>query len=144
MSSRVSLSTMKSQVYSLTQKGHPYEPVLAVSGIDHTIKIFSPDSRAQADAEAGLNISSSANGSSGYSSLSNRRVTRREPEANRDNRYEGLSSRKRMHQSYQILSQNDVQRQGGMRDAYITVRDGGPFSRLRTVEMDFVDWINLF
>lgn len=49
-----------------------------------------------------------------------------------------------MHQSYQILSQNDVQRQGGMRDAYITVRAGGPFLRLRTVGMDSVDWINLF
>ncbi|KAL9637620.1 MAG: hypothetical protein Q9204_001806, partial [Flavoplaca sp. TL-2023a] len=33
-------------------QGHPYEPVLAVSGIDSTIKIFSPDNRAQEDARA--------------------------------------------------------------------------------------------
>ncbi|PYH50004.1 WD repeat-containing protein [Aspergillus saccharolyticus JOP 1030-1] len=30
--------------------GHPYEPTIAASGIDNTIKIFSPDRRAQDDA----------------------------------------------------------------------------------------------
>ena len=47
-----------------------------------------------------------------------------------------------MHQSYQILSQNDVQRQGGMRDAFITVSADGPFVRMRTVQMGFEEWIN--
>lgn len=130
----------------LTQSssGHPYEPILAVSGIDHTIKIFSPDCRAQADAEAGRNISTATNGSSGVSSLSGRRMARRESSLKEDNQPEGLTSRKRMHQSYQILSQNDVQRQGGMRDAFITVRADGPFVRLRTVEMNFVEWASWF
>ena len=36
--------------------GHPYEPLLAVSGIDSTVKIFSPDRRAQRDARNGINI----------------------------------------------------------------------------------------
>lgn len=130
----------------LTQSfsGHPYEPILAVSGIDHTIKIFSPDSRAQADAKAGMNISTATNGSSGFSSLSVRRMARRESSLKEDNRAEGLTSRKRMHQSYQILSQNDVQRQGGMRDAFITVRADGPFVRMRTVGIDFAEWARWF
>ena len=35
----------------------------------------------------------------------------------------GLSSRKRMHDEYEITSQNDVDRRGGNQDVYITVRD---------------------
>ena len=46
-----------------------------------------------------------------------------------------------MHQSYQIVSQNDVQRQGGIRETYITV---GPFPALRVVEMGFTEWVALF
>ena len=51
-----------------------------------------------------------------------------------------------MQQSYQIISQNDVQRQGGMRDAYITVRADGPFVRLRmqVLSMDFTEWLRLY
>ena len=127
--------------------GHPYEPLLAVSGIDHTIKIFSPDSRAQEDAEKGTNISSAVHGSSGYSSLSGRRRPRRNSPAEEEpSQQEGLASRKRMQQSYQIISQNDVQRQGGMRDAYITVRADGPFVRLRmqVATMGFADWLRLY
>ena len=127
--------------------GHPYEPVLAVSGIDHTIKIFSPDYRAQADAQAGINISSAANGSSGFSSLSGRRRAGRgcdKNEMNDSSREEGLSSRKRMHQSYQIVSQNDMQRKGGMRDAFITVSADGPFMRLRAVQVGFAEWVSWF
>ena len=124
--------------------GHPYEPVLAVSGIDHTIKIFSPDYRAQADAQAGINISSAANGSSGFSSLSGRRRAGRGSDMNDSSREEGLSSRKRMHQSYQIVSQNDMQRKGGMRDAFITVSADGPFMRLRAVQVGFAEWVSWF
>ena len=118
--------------------GHPYEPLLAVSGIDHTIKIFSPDEKAQADAQEGINISSANAGSSGYSSLSGRR---RRQSNDGENSAGGLSSRRRMDQSYQICSQNDAQRQGGMRDAFITVRADGLFARFRTTGMSFVDWI---
>ena len=131
----------------MSNLGHPYEPVLAVSGIDHTIKIFSPDYRAQADAQAGINISSAANGSSGFSSLSGRRRAGRGCDMNEMNgssREEGLSSRKRMHQSYQIVSQNDMQRKGGMRDAFITVSADGPFMRLRAVQVGFAEWVSWF
>lgn len=117
---------------------------MAVSGIDHTVKIFSPDSRAQADAEAGINLSSATNRSTGFSTLSGRRAARRQSGPNEDSRPEGLTSRKRMHQSYQILSQNDVQRQGGMRDAFITVRADGLSVRMRMVEMSFAEWASWF
>jgi nuclear receptor interaction protein len=36
----------------------------------------------------------------------------------------GLRSCKRIKNSYQIMSQNDIERQGGLSDAYITVRPG--------------------
>jgi WD40 repeat protein len=40
-------------------QGHPYEPMLAVSGIDHTVKIFSPDGRQRFDAKRGIGIEES-------------------------------------------------------------------------------------
>ncbi|KAI9798332.1 MAG: hypothetical protein M1825_005381 [Sarcosagium campestre] len=144
-------------------QGHPYEPILAVSGIDHTIKIFSPDARLQADARAGINLST--RGNSGYSTLDiGRRVRLGRPrqsspssqtqarsaageddDNNNDEDDEddfalgegGLESRRRMHQSYQITSQNDVERRGGMRDAYITVR-------LPRVRVGFGEWSRWF
>ena len=128
----------------MSNLGHPYEPILAVSGIDHTIKIFSPDYRAQADAQAGINISSATNGSSGFSSISGRLRGGRDSKIDGLSREEGLSSRKRMHQSYQIVSQNDMQRKGGMRDAFITVSTDGPFMRLRAVEVGFAEWMSWF
>ncbi|KAI9798070.1 MAG: hypothetical protein M1833_004967 [Piccolia ochrophora] len=116
-------------------QGHPYEPVLAVSGIDHTIKIFSPDARLQADARAGVNVSTST--SSGFSTLElggrtrlgrnrPRRPSRPPAAPSEDDEDQetptngGLASCRRMHQSYEITSQNDVDRQGGQRDAYVT------------------------
>ena len=119
--------------------GHPCEPVMAVSGIDYTIKIFSPDRYAQDNAEKGTNISSNgSNASPGDSlfSMGTRRNFSEEQPTRNDN--QGLTSRKRMHQSYQILAQNDAQRQGGMRDAFITV---GPFPRMRTVGIIFAEWV---
>ncbi|KAI9370366.1 hypothetical protein BJX61DRAFT_535693 [Aspergillus egyptiacus] len=85
-------------------QGHPYEPTIAASGIDDTIKIFSPDQRAQEQARQGINIldpNSPAN-TLGPGSGS------------------GLKSCKCMHDSYRIMSDNDVQRQGGMSDAFVT------------------------
>lgn len=116
------------------RQGHPYEPLLAVSGIDKTIKIFSPDSQAQDDARVGVNIGSSSNDSSGYNSVSERRRRARGDAANGsesgNSKGQGLSSRKCMHQSYQIISQNDLERQGGgMRHAFITVGSGNPLSK---------------
>ncbi|KKK16887.1 hypothetical protein AOCH_007398 [Aspergillus ochraceoroseus] len=84
-------------------QGHPYEPTMAVSGIDDTIKIFSPDQRAQEDARRGINILDPSN-----------------PANTLGPGYGGLKSCKCMHDSYRIMSENDVQRQGGMSDAFIT------------------------
>lgn len=84
--------------------GHPYEPTIAASGIDDTIKIFSPDQRAQEDACNGINILDPDN-----------------PANTLGPGYGGLKSAKCMHDSYRIMSENDVQRQGGMSDAFLTV-----------------------
>ena len=145
-------------------QGHPYETMLAVSGIDHTIKIFSPDARARQAARMGTQ-GINAHDSSEFSSLAwpsrlgRRRMTRRsgsqqqnasagspgtstsepavpastanEPDDNDDDSEEyvapnGLASRRRMHESYRITSQNDAERQGGNQDAFLTVRDLHP------------------
>jgi nuclear receptor interaction protein len=122
-------------------QGHPYEPMLAASGIDHTIKIFSPDARAREAARLGSGIG--AVDSSSFSSISWMRRRRQnrpagatstsEPavdaatearDAADDDEYVapgGLTSRKRMHLEYQITSQNDVERQGGNQETFITV-----------------------
>ncbi|KAL8926342.1 MAG: hypothetical protein Q9172_001793 [Xanthocarpia lactea] len=100
-------------------QGHPYEPVLAVSGIDSTIKIFSADNRAQDDARAGINVGYPDSGYAIHSSLSGRR-RRTRWEASEDGATEGLVSRKRMDQREEIIRENEVQRQGGMREAFIT------------------------
>ncbi|KAL4821505.1 hypothetical protein BDW67DRAFT_172263 [Aspergillus spinulosporus] len=84
-------------------QGHPYEPTIAASGIDDTIKIFSPDQRAQEDARRGINILDPNN-----------------PANTLGEGYGGLKSAKCMHDSYRIMSENDVQRQGGMSDAFLT------------------------
>ncbi|KAL2813614.1 hypothetical protein BDW59DRAFT_176687 [Aspergillus cavernicola] len=91
-------------LYGLTfpNTGHPYEPMIAASGIDDTIKIFSPDQRAQDDARQGINVlepNSNFNGS-GYISK--------------------LNSCKCMQDSYRIMSESDVQRHGGISDAFVT------------------------
>ncbi|KAF1841591.1 WD40 repeat-like protein [Cucurbitaria berberidis CBS 394.84] len=114
-------------------QGHPYEPTMAVSGIDHTIKIFSPDTRLQRNARKGIGTQSSDPHS--FSSLNwarNRRNRDQAPgsepdppaEALSDSDEEvavnGLSSRKRMHQAYQITSKNDMDRKGGREDYFIS------------------------
>ncbi|KAI4174927.1 MAG: hypothetical protein LQ343_001954 [Gyalolechia ehrenbergii] len=126
-------------------QGHPYEPVLAVSGIDSTIKIFSPDNRAQDDARRGVHIGYSSNGFATHSSLSGGRRRARQSTSESENPSgEGLESRKRMNEKDQIIRENDVQRQGGMREAFITVRPDGPFQRLRIVQVDFAEWLSWF
>jgi nuclear receptor interaction protein len=97
----------------LTVSGHPYEPTLAVSGIDNTIKIFSPDRRAQEDARHGINILNPDHPANMFG-------TRARNGGGGSETY-GLRSCKRLQDSYQIMSQNDIERQGGMSDAYITV-----------------------
>ncbi|WPG98174.1 WD40 repeat-like protein [Acrodontium crateriforme] len=126
-------------------QGHPYEPMLAVSGIDHTIKIFSPDARARAAARLGDGVS--AHDASSFSSIAwpsrlGRRASRRstttatpssEPaipatnndeDGDDDDEYvapNGLLSRRRLHDVYRITQSNDVERQGGNQEALLTV-----------------------
>jgi nuclear receptor interaction protein len=87
--------------------------MIAASGIDNTIKIFSSDQTAQEDANHGINILDPDNPSN-------------TPLGRRASRIGGLESRKRIHESYRIMSQNDVERRGGMNEAHITVRFYGP------------------
>ncbi|KAF2022189.1 WD40 repeat-like protein [Aaosphaeria arxii CBS 175.79] len=122
-------------------QGHPYEPTMAVSGIDHTIKIFSPDAQAQRNARKGIGVSCSDPGLSTVS-FRRRRRTRPHPDtvepsssqgdeqdsgAEEDSEEEdmrvapnGLPSKKRMHDEYKIISQNDLDRKGGQEDATLT------------------------
>lgn len=177
--------------------GHPYEPMLAVSGMDHTIKIFSPDSREQYQARNGINLAldgfqrpvhgryrlhrrraraqaaaaaaaaaedddddgggngrnepadtsddeprASARRGTAAAAKASGGSTRDEADKhdadndddNNDNNDDdeadvadlpptngGLPSRRRMDQLYQITSQNEQRRQGGMHDARLTV-----------------------
>ncbi|CBX94762.1 hypothetical protein IAQ61_009423 [Plenodomus lingam] len=114
-------------------QGHPYEPTMAVSGIDHTIKIFSPDTQLQRNARKGVGVHSADPES--FSSLNwgrrrrpqapateNERPTETEALSDSDNEVapHGLSSRKRMHEAYQITSKNDMDRKGGRDDYFIS------------------------
>jgi DDB1- and CUL4-associated factor 6 len=106
--------------------GHPYEPMIAASGIDSTVKIFSPDARLQEDAKKGIDVANPFDAVPTHSSL---RVggPRRRPTQPADNATatppRGLTSRKAMHKSYEITTQNDVSRREGIGEAYITVSD---------------------
>src|SRR5437870_1307779 len=104
---------------------------MAVSGIDHTIKIFSPDTRLQRNARKGIGVQSSDPNS--FSSLNwgrRRRAPTPQPESepagealsdsDEEVASNGLRSRKRMHQAYQITSKNDMDRKGGREDYFIS------------------------
>ncbi|KAI9735661.1 MAG: hypothetical protein M1834_001677 [Cirrosporium novae-zelandiae] len=126
---------------------HPYEPMIAASGIDHTIKIFSADNRAQDAARAGLNLARPATtaGFSNFRAMRSRRISssnENAPVVQPDTPGEGLRSRKRIDQAYQITNQNDVNREGGNSDAFIAVR-GDPIREVRLVRVPvaFAEWI---
>jgi nuclear receptor interaction protein len=119
-------------------QGHPYEPTIAVSGIDHTIKIFSPDARDQSNARRGIGVHKADPDLSSLGYRHRRRAQAAAAESasasqdmaeldvvdsdDEDERVaeNGLASRKRMHQEYQIVARNDVERKGGRDDAFIT------------------------
>lgn len=128
-------------------QGHPYETMLAVSGIDHTVKIFSPNAQARAAARLGRGVTAQAASSSDTNAWPlrmSRRVRRdRESASNAadaaagsepavqaneqdadDDAYvapSGLASRKRMHDSYRIIQSNNLEREGGNQEAVLTV-----------------------
>ena len=65
-SQRVNILEGDGEVVNVIQ-GHPYEPMLAVSGIDHTVKIFGPDARARRAARRGDGVKRAD--ATGFSSL---------------------------------------------------------------------------
>ncbi|KAF2692061.1 WD40 repeat-like protein [Lentithecium fluviatile CBS 122367] len=114
-------------------QGHPYEPMMAVSGIDNSIKIFSPSKSDQWNARKGIGVHPADSGN--FSSLAfgrRRRPQRtsastpppRDPANSEDEDDEvaadGLRSRKALHDLYKITSKNDMDRKGGREDAFIT------------------------
>jgi nuclear receptor interaction protein len=101
---------------------------MAVSGIDQTIKIFSPDVNDQWKARKAFGVHSA---DPGHSSLSFGRARRTmstpPPRDSVDSDTEddevaadGLRSRKALHNMYKIMSKNDMDRKGGRDDAFIT------------------------
>lgn len=107
--------------------------MMAVSGIDHSIKIFSSDANDQWKARKGIGVHPADSGR--FSSLAfgtRRRTPRpsaatdapRDPTASDDDDDEvaedGLKSRKALHNLYKITSKNDMDRKGGREDAFIT------------------------
>lgn len=108
-------------------QGHPYEPMIAASGIDSTVKIFGSGGRERDDAENGINIANPGGGRHPSLRLSGRRrrggplATEEDAEEDNNVAANGLQSRKAMHRSYEIMSQNDLDRRSGVGDAFITV-----------------------
>ena len=49
-----------------------------------------------------------------------------------------------MHESYRIVSQNDVERQDRTREAFIAVSTDGPFPRIARIEVSFSEWMTWF
>jgi DDB1- and CUL4-associated factor 6 len=117
----------------LTCIAHPYEPMLAVSGIDSTVKIFSPDGRARRDAALARNGVSAADTST-FASIGIRRDSDDEESEEEDitgsNSSDaeesddegeslrvsenGLKSRKMMKKEYHITTANDMTRRNEM------------------------------
>ncbi|ETI20284.1 hypothetical protein G647_08318 [Cladophialophora carrionii CBS 160.54] len=113
-------------------QGHPYEPMIACSGIDSTVKIFGAggDSRERAAAEKGIDVANP--GGRVHSSLfGGRRSARRtrsgdaedsgDEEENQESTSRGLKSRRAMQRIYNITSRNDVERRRSGGDNYVTV-----------------------
>ncbi|RVX72108.1 hypothetical protein B0A52_04706 [Exophiala mesophila] len=112
-------------------QGHPYEPMIACSGIDSTVKIFGPggDSRDREAAEKGIDIATPA-ASIASSSHTRRRLDDDEDGVSTDGTAHagrGLRSRRAMHRMEEITSQNDVDQRRSTGDAFITV---GPMEEL--------------
>ncbi|KAF3901590.1 hypothetical protein ABW21_db0203710 [Orbilia brochopaga] len=101
-----------SSVVNVVQ-GHPTEPMLAVSGIDDTIKIFSPDRQMQDRARQGQGLHNS----------------------------QPLPSRQRFHQKDKIIGDNEISRQNGLSDAVITVSLRRALRN--RIALSFGEWVHL-
>lgn len=82
--------------------GHPSEPLIAVAGIDYTVKLFSPDREMQY--EFGANASE-ANKTGNPSQAA----------------YSGPASRRKMHEKQKITNQNEIMSENRYSDAVFTV-----------------------
>jgi len=107
-------------------QGHPYETIIAVSGIDSSVKIFGSGGREREDAENGINIANPGVGRHSSLRLGGRArrrggmVDTEDAEGEAAVAANGLPSRKAMDRSYEIMSQNDLDRRSGVGDAFIT------------------------
>ncbi|KAI5801240.1 wd and tetratricopeptide repeat protein [Geopyxis carbonaria] len=97
--------------------GHPYEPLMAVSGIDHTVKLFSPDRVMQHEF-----------GAAGTDEDIN-------PQRN-TMEYSGRVSRRQMLHMHGITSQNQMMNESGVPGAVFTVR-------LSLIGLSFAQWQSL-
>lgn len=114
-------------------QGHPYEPMLAVSGIDSTVKVFGPggDSRERYNAAQGIDVANPGGGEHSTLRFGVRRRSRRmrhdddeesgEDDENGTSANGGLESRRAMQHEYAITSQNDAARRQGGGEAFVTV-----------------------
>jgi nuclear receptor interaction protein len=93
--------------------GHPYEPLLAVSGIDYTVKLFSPDFELQREfgEKAGAE-NMCGEGETGYS---------------------GRASRRRLQNAQRITNQNAITSKTGINNTVITVSLSG-------IAISFAEW----
>ncbi|KIW13847.1 hypothetical protein PV08_06627 [Exophiala spinifera] len=119
-------------------QGHPYEPMLAVSGIDSTVKIFGlgGDSRERYNAAQGIDVANPGGGEHSSLRFGGRRRRRRrmgyggddedsgdddDDEENGTSANGGLASRRAMQHEYTITSQNDAARRQGAGETFVTV-----------------------
>jgi len=115
-------------------QGHPYEPMIACSGIDSTVKIFGigGESRERENARLGIDIANP--GGTVHSSLGfgRRRTSRRrrqgDDEETDDNtggnepvRSRGLTSCRAMHLRDEIVGQNAVEQRHSAGNTFVTV-----------------------
>ncbi|KAK6503524.1 hypothetical protein TWF481_008538 [Arthrobotrys musiformis] len=101
-----------SSVVNVVQ-GHPTEPMLAVSGIDDTIKIFSPDRQLQDLARKGIGM---------YNN-------------------QPLAGRQRFKDRDTIMGDNEIARQNGLSDAVITVSLRRALRN--RIALSFGEWVHL-
>ena len=110
-------------------QGHPYEPMIACSGIDSTVKIFGSGARERDNAEKGVDVANPGGGVHSSLRMGGRRARLARLSDESDEVEEGggevtssgLRSRKALGKIYEITSQNDVERRRGVGDPFMTV-----------------------
>ncbi|TGZ79964.1 WD40 repeat-like protein [Ascodesmis nigricans] len=91
--------------------GHPTEPLLAVSGIDYTVKLFSPDRDMQrefGDAAGEVNTALNYHDGNGQDAGSE---------------YAGKATRRRMPRREEIVGRNEVMAENNVAAAFMTIDD---------------------